>query len=201
MSIEFKNVTKKFNKEEVLKDFSYRFEDGKTTFVTGPSGIGKSTLIRIILGLENEFSGDVEGLENRKISAVFQDDSLCKNLSVLLNIKLVSDKVDEQKLIENLSEIGLEDVVNKRVRELSGGMKRRVAILRALSVDFDTLVMDEPFKGLDSETKKKVMDAVIKKTEGKTVIIVTHDIEEYKYFKNSREVQMLNMNDHITKFI
>lgn len=196
MNIEFENVSKKFGKEEVLKNFNYSFEDGKTSFLMGPSGIGKSTIIRIILGLEKDYSGQVKGLEKRKISAVFQDDSLCKNLSVFLNIKIVSDNISQKEIVKNISEMGLEDLANKRVRELSGGQKRRVAILRALSVDFDTLVMDEPFKGLDSENKKKVMDIVIEASKGKSLIIVSHDIGEYRYFKRAREINLLDMKEY-----
>ncbi len=193
MSIEFINVTKKFDDKEVLKNFNYIFEDGKTSFIMGESGIGKSTLVRIMLGLEKDYSGQVKGLEGRKISAVFQDDSLCKNLSVFLNIRLVSDTVNKESIIENLSKLGLEDIVDKRVRELSGGMKRRVAILRALSTEFDTLIMDEPFKGLDLENKEKVMKMVIEKANGKTLIIVSHNEDEYIYLKKFMSIKKLNM--------
>lgn len=193
MSIEFINVTKKFDDKEVLKNFNYIFEDGKTSFIMGESGIGKSTLVRIMLGLEKDYSGQVKGLEGRKISAVFQDDSLCKNLSVFLNIRLVSDTVNKESIIENLSKLGLEDIVDKRVRELSGGMKRRVAILRALSTEFDTLIMDEPFKGLDLENKEKVMKMVIEKAIGKTLIIVSHNEDEYIYLKKFMSIKKLNM--------
>ena len=197
MNIEFVNVTKKFDKYKVLKNFSYTFEDKKTSFIMGSSGVGKTTLVRIIMGLENDYYGEVKGLEGRKMSAVFQDDSLCQNLSVFLNIKLVSDLISKEKLIRDLSELGLDDILDKRVRELSGGMKRRVAILRALSVEFDTLIMDEPFKGLDSENKEKVMNMIIEKTFDKTVIIVSHNIEEYIYFKKYRNIEILNMKNSV----
>lgn len=197
MNIEFVNVTKKFDKHKVLKNFTYTFEDKKTSFVMGSSGIGKTTLVRIIMGLENDYYGEVKGLEGRKISAVFQDDSLCQNSSVFLNIKLVSELISKEKLIKDFSELGLYDILDKRVRELSGGMKRRVAILRALSVEFDTLIMDEPFKGLDSENKEKVMNMIIEKTFDKTAIIVSHNIEEYLYFKKYRNIELLNMQDSV----
>lgn len=197
MNIEFVNVTKKFDKHKVLKNLTYTFEDKKTSFVMGSSGIGKTTLLRIIMGLENDYYGEVKGLEGRKISAVFQDDSLCQNSSVFLNIKLVSELISKEKLIKDFSELGLYDILDKRVRELSGGMKRRVAILRALSVGFDTLIMDEPFKGLDSENKEKVMNMVIEKTFDKTAIIVSHNIEEYLYFKKYRNIGLLNMQDSV----
>lgn len=197
MNIEFVNVTKKFDKHKVLKNLTYTFEDKKTSFVMGSSGIGKTTLLRIIMGLENDYYGEVKGLEGRKISAVFQDDSLCQNSSVFLNIKLVSELISKEKLIKDFSKLGLYDILDKRVRELSGGMKRRVAILRALSVGFDTLIMDEPFKGLDSENKEKVMNMVIEKTFDKTAIIVSHNIEEYLYFKKYRNIGLLNMQDSV----
>lgn len=201
MKIEFKNVTKKFGDEEIIKNFSYVFDDKKTNFIIGPSGIGKTTIMRIILGLEKSYSGEVSGLEGLKKSAVFQDDCLCDNLSVYLNIRLVTGNTDKEGIKNSLEEMGLGEVLNKRARELSGGMKRRVAILRALSADFDTLIMDEPFKGLDRETKEKIMEIVIRETGEKTIILVTHDVEELKFFSKRCSTKVLNMNDVVSKYI
>ena len=85
--------------------------------------------------------------------------------------------------------------MHKRVRELSGGMKRRIAIIRALLYDFDLLIMDEPFKGLDKETKIKVMDFVISKLENKSAIIITHDMDEIMYFKKFRQLKINYITD------
>ncbi|MCC0645138.1 Fe(3+) ions import ATP-binding protein FbpC [Clostridioides difficile] len=188
MDIVIENLNKKYNDKVVLDNFNNVFKDDAISFITGTSGIGKTTLIRILMGLEKADSGKIIGISNKKISAVFQDDSLCENLSVLLNIKLVCESLGNSEIEDALELLDLKGCMNKRVRELSGGMKRRVAILRALLYDFDLLIMDEPFKGLDIETKYKVMDFVIRKMENKSAIIITHDMDDIKYFRNHEKL-------------
>ncbi|MCC0723107.1 ATP-binding cassette domain-containing protein [Clostridioides sp. ZZV14-6044] len=188
MDIVIENLSKKYNDKVVLDNFNNVFKDDTISFITGTSGIGKTTLIRILMGLEKADSGKIIGISNKKISAVFQDDSLCENLSVLLNIKLVCESLGNSEIEDALEVLDLKGCMNKRVRELSGGMKRRVAILRALLYDFDLLIMDEPFKGLDIETKYKVMDFVIRKMENKSAIIITHDMDDIKYFRNHEKL-------------
>ena len=110
---------------------------------------------------------------------VFQENRLCENLTACANIRLVTGKrYSDTQLRKELAAVGLEGAENKPVRELSGGMKRRVALLRALLAEYDVLFLDEPFKGLDEVTKAVVMDYTRTKVKGKTVIMVTHDIKE-----------------------
>ena len=161
----------------------------------GASGVGKTTLIKILMGLVQADDGKVIGINNKKISVVFQEDSLCENLSVLLNIKLVCENISNLEIEKSLELLDLKDCMHKRVRELSGGMKRRIAIIRALLYDFDLLIMDEPFKGLDKETKIKVMDFVISKLENKSAIIITHDMDEIMYFKKFRQLKINYITD------
>ena len=133
-----------------------------------PSGKGKTTLLNILLGLEPYDKGRIRGLEGRKKSAVFQEDRLCENLSSRANIRMIRERKISgcrefsKKMEEGLEALELKEWGNQPVRELSGGMKRRTAILRALLADWEILFMDEPFKGLDIETKKKVMEYVRK---------------------------------------
>ncbi|NMS89255.1 ABC transporter ATP-binding protein [Clostridioides difficile] len=188
MDIVIENLSKKYNDKVVLNNFSNTFKDNSITFITGTSGIGKTTLIRILMGLEKADSGKITGISHKRISAVFQDDSLCENLSVLLNIKLVCENLSDLEIENALEVLDLKDCINKRVRELSGGMKRRIAILRALLYDFDLLIMDEPFKGLDMETKYKVMDFVIGRMKNKGAIIITHDMDDIRYFRSHKEL-------------
>lgn len=118
----------------------------------------------------------IYGLEGARFSAVFQEDRLCENLSPLSNLRMVCQKRPaKQRLIRELEEAGLDGCAEKPVRELSGGMKRRVSILRALLAEFDVLFLDEPFKGLDAATYLKVTDYVREQIRGKTVILVSHD--------------------------
>ena len=116
---------------------------------------------------------------------VFQEDRLCENLSASANIRLVRqkkpwgrDREEVRQIREAMTAAGLSGCEDQPVRELSGGMRRRVALLRALCCDWDILFLDEPFKGLDEETKKQVMDYTKEMCAGKTVIFVTHDSKE-----------------------
>lgn len=188
MDIIIKNLNKKYKDKVVFNNLNMLLKDKSISFIMGTSGVGKTTLIRILMNLEKADSGEIIGIKNKKISAVFQEDSLCENLSVLLNIKLVCENISVSEIENALEILHLKGCLNKRVRELSGGMKRRVAILRALLYDFDLLIMDEPFKGLDKETKIKVMDFVISKIKNKSAIIVTHNIDDVEYFKKHKEL-------------
>jgi len=179
MDIEINNLYKAFDDKKVFKDFSCVIKENEITVLMGASGGGKTTLISILAGLENADSGVIKGLSKKKLSIVFQEDRLCENLSPVSNVKLVcSSKVSKKDIIKSLCEVGLADSLSQPARELSGGMKRRVAIVRALMADFDLLILDEPFKGLDEKTKGEVMNFVKEKTVGKTVIMVTHEQSE-----------------------
>ncbi|MGN0026000.1 MAG: ATP-binding cassette domain-containing protein [Clostridium sp.] len=195
MDIVIENLKKRYNDKVVLNNFNYTFKDKTISFIMGASGVGKTTLIKILMGLVQADDGKVIGINNKKISVVFQEDSLCENLSVLLNIKLVCENISNLEIQNSLDLLDLKDCMHKRVRELSGGMKRRIAIIRALLYDFDLLIMDEPFKGLDKETKIKVMDFVISKLENKSAIIITHDMDEIMYFKKFRQLKINYITD------
>mgnify|MGYP000885255608 CR=1 FL=1 len=179
MNINISNLTKKYGKKEIFKNFSLEIEAGKVTALMGKSGFGKTTLIRILMGLEKYDKGKITGLENQKISTVFQEDRLCENLSAITNISIVCEKETSiREISAELEKIGLKESQNKPVKTLSGGMKRRVAIIRCIMAKSDIIIFDEPLKGLDEITKKNVIRYLKEKIRGKTVIIVTHDIEE-----------------------
>lgn len=186
MDIQIEHLDKAYGENQVLKDFSAVIPEGKTTCIMAPSGKGKTTLLNILLGLESYDRGRIRGLEGKKKSAVFQEDRLCENLSSRANIRMIREKKISRgsgflkKMEEGLEALELQEWGDQPVRKLSGGMKRRTAILRALLADWEILFMDEPFKGLDIETKKKVMEYVKNECLGKTVAFVTHDPEEAK---------------------
>lgn len=162
----------------VLNEFSHEFAEGKTTAILGASGCGKSTLLNILMGLLEADSGEVKR-ESDRISAVFQENRLCENLTVSANIRLVTGKrFTKSEIASELSAVGLSGCSEKAVRTLSGGMKRRTALIRALLAEYDILFLDEPFKGLDSDTKSAVIAYTKAKTAGKTVVLVTHDMSE-----------------------
>ena len=181
MAIEIKNLTKAYDRQAVLENLSLTFDDGSFTCIMGKSGVGKTTLLNILMGLENADSGVIFGLDDKKVSVVFQENRLCNNITALLNIKMVIQKdsrITDDKISEYLRRIGLGNDFKKPVSEYSGGMKRRVAILRALLANFDLLIMDEPLKGLDDETKETVIALIKELTKEKTVIMTTHDDSE-----------------------
>ena len=142
----------------------------------GASGCGKTTLLRILCGLLPPDSGRIDGAEGAWYSAVFQEDRLCENLTAAANIRLVTGNSRSREEIESaLAAVGLADCSGKPVREFSGGMKRRTALVRALLAEYSVLVLDEPFKGLDESTREQTAGWCRKMTAGKTVILVTHD--------------------------
>ena len=190
MNIVLDGISKSYGKTTVFNDFSLEIKKGKLTCIMGPSGVGKTTLLNILLGLEKLDSGSVIGLDKKKVVAVFQENRLVDKLDSIRNIQLVCKRnFNVEKLLEDFRELGLEGLENKPVFKLSGGMKRRLAIVRAVFVDSDVILMDEPFKGLDLELKKKVIKYVKKNTIGKTVILVTHDIKDVKEL-NAEKIQL-----------
>ncbi len=186
MDILMEKINKSYGDKEVLRDFTTKFEEGTVTFITGESGIGKTSIIRILMGLEGYQSGSIRGLEGKEISVVFQDDCLCDKLSLDKNLSMVIDgqQGKEQDLDRLLDLFGLEGYRYKRVAELSGGMRRRLAILRAILYPHNLMILDEPFKGLDEENKKLVMGQLAKGLVDKTAIIVTHDKTEIDFFRS-----------------
>lgn len=172
------NITKKFGENIVLNNFTYEFAEGKVTAVLGRSGCGKSTLLNVLMGLMNPDGGEVIR-SGKRISAVFQENRLCENLTASANIRLVTGRrFTKERIAEELAAVGLADCADKPVRTLSGGMKRRTALVRALLAEYDALFLDEPFKGLDEATKQTVMEYCREKVRGRTVVFVTHDKDE-----------------------
>ncbi len=173
-----RNISKAFAENDVLKAFSAVIPAGEISCLMAPSGRGKTTLLRILMGLEQPDSGHISGVTGFRLSAVFQEDRLCENLSPVTNIRLVCRSHSTRAVIDALNAAGLSGCIGQPVRELSGGMRRRVALLRALMADYDILFLDEPFKGLDAAAKATVMAQTRKHIQGKTVLLVTHDPQE-----------------------
>lgn len=182
MRVDIRNVCKCYNDKKVLDNVSFVCESGECTVIMGASGCGKTTLLRIIMGLEKADYGEIIFGNDApvKFSAVFQEDRLFENLTVMQNITMVLEKRKSvrEDVVENLRAVGMGGCLNRRIAELSGGMKRRVAIVRAVMADSDILIADEPFKGLDECTKEYVIKYFVHNTDNKTVIVVTHDEKE-----------------------
>lgn len=170
-----KNLCKSYDGVRVLNDLSFTAGNG-VTCVMGPSGEGKTTLLQILLGLEKPDSGTVLVPKNCRWSAVFQEDRLLEHLDAMENLRFVGGGMEKARTL--LEALGLEDVEDKRVRDFSGGMKRRLALARALVVPFDALALDEPFTGLDGDNRAKAIACIRRAAAGKPVILVTHDSED-----------------------
>ena len=176
--INVKNLNFSYGDNEVLTNFNLTVNDGECVQLFGISGSGKTTVLRLILGLEKPHSGNVTAPEN--ISVVFQEDRLLENVDVQSNIRLVLPK-EQYSFADNLlKEFDLYNIRKKRVSELSGGMKRRVALIRAIAFAGDVLILDEPFNGLDYNNK--IIAAKIIKREfiqkNKPVLLITHISED-----------------------
>lgn len=177
--IHIRNLSKSFGGKKVFDGLNLTIKSGVTTCIMASSGAGKTTLLRILMGLEATDGGRVAGSEGKRFSAVFQEERLCEYMTASDNIRLVlPPPTGLPVILEGMDRLGLSGSRDQPVSELSGGMRRRVSILRALLAEYDVLFLDEPFKGLDEALKGQVMAYVKEKTAGKTVVFVTHDRAE-----------------------
>jgi len=196
------SVSKRFSSGTLaLSDMSLVVESGEFVSLLGPSGCGKSTALRIIAGLGDASSGAIDwpssrinarGLPEGDISFVFQEPTLMPwqtvfgNVHLPLRLRGVSQAAAHPQIIDALATVGLKDFADAYPRELSGGMKMRVSIARALVTKPKLLLMDEPFAALDEITRHKLNDDVLRlwKETGITVIFVTHSVFESAYLSN-----------------
>ena len=153
MPIAVTGLTKRFGGKVVLDRFTYAFPETGAVALMGPSGVGKTTLFRILLGLERPDSGTVSGMDGKSVSVVFQEDRLFPGLTVLQNAEVAGSGGAEW-----LARLGLGEELNARPDSLSGGMRRRVALARALCRDGEIFLLDEPFQGLDPARKREVLE-------------------------------------------
>ena len=172
-------LTIKYKDACIIENMNTSIPLGSITALTGDSGQGKTSLINAIMGLI-PFEGSFHNLRDKKIAAVFQEDRLVQDLSALSNITICA-KADRQTIEAHLAALSLAEAQHKKASELSGGMRRRVAIIRAVLAESDLLILDEPFKGLDEKIKQAAMDYVKKHQDGRTIILVTHDQHEITY--------------------
>lgn len=187
--LEIKNIKKNYhslNEVKAIDSFSLDVLKNDFIAIVGPSGCGKSTLLSILCGLEKETSGLVKYKDNIKIGYMLQTDCLLEFKTVLdncllgLDIKKIKTKENIEYVKKLINKYGLKDFINSYPKELSGGMRKRVALIRTLALKPDLLLLDEPFSGLDYQNRLLVSNDIynILKKENKSLIIVTHDIEE-----------------------
>lgn len=188
MTIEAEHLFKSYDGKNVLNDFSLDISSDSSYAITGESGAGKTTFLRILLGLEKPDQGRVRLLGDYKYSrvnagVVFQEDRLCEAFSAVDNVAMVSRKLSPRIAREELEKILPADQLDKPVCELSGGMRRRVCIIRACIVPSDVIIMDEPFTGLDEENRKNCI-RYIRGIQGTTPLVITaHSLEGLDFCK------------------
>ena len=183
MSLIIKNLTKKFDDKTIIDNLSYEFPDHGVVAITGESGIGKTTLLRIISGLEKNYDGEVLGSGFSNVSFAFQEYRLFSNLSALDNVIFAISNTKNEAVIKKAKEMLLSLGLKKSdfdlfPGELSGGMKQRVSLARAFLKNAPTLLLDEPTKELDKENITLLTAVIQKISEGRLVVIVTHSLED-----------------------
>jgi NitT/TauT family transport system ATP-binding protein len=195
IAVSARNISKNYGDVEALRDMTLEFPRGQLTSLLGPSGCGKTTLLKIIAGLLEPTAGEVE-VNGQKVTGpgpdrafVFQDFALLPWASVLRNVAFglelrgVAKSEREDKAAKYIADVGLAGFEASYPHELSGGMRQRVGLARALSVDAQVLLMDEPFSAVDEQTRRKFQEDLLNlvQNENKTFIFVTHSIEEAVY--------------------
>ena len=172
MGIMIKNLSKAFDGKTVLENFSCELPEAGVVALMGKSGIGKSTLINLLLGLRKPDSGEIRLPKGFRFSAVFQEDRLLPWMTALENVMLPG--ADRARAEEMLRALGLEAELHRLPAELSGGQQRRVAIARALAAEADLLLLDEPFNGLDEASWRLAAPLVLARAREIPVVLVTH---------------------------
>ena len=208
--ISIKNISKRYGKNIIFDDFKINFHENKINCILGKSGCGKSTLLNIISGIVENDKNNFKGIEDLKISYIFQDDRLIDWLTVEENIKLVVKNIYSQDEVNKLCEkylklVGIYEYKNYYPQMLSGGIRQRVNIARAFIYPSNVIIMDEPFKSIDIKNKQIIIDNFkdILKEDNRTVLFVTHDIDEALYLGDvifvlgDRPVRIKNMFNEI----
>lgn len=174
------NLYKAYGEKMVIQDFSAVYKPGEIYYLTNPSGSGKTTLLRLLCGLEKPDGGRLGRPENGdskdafplSFSMVFQEDRLCMDYSAVRNVEMVTG--DEKRARKALSQLLEKEALDKPCSQLSGGMKRRVALVRAMEAQSDCVLLDEPFTGMDAVTRERAEAYIAERQQGRILIIATH---------------------------
>ena len=209
LDIKIKN--KRYKETEILKDIKLHIKDAEFISIIGASGCGKTSLLRMISSLDEDYDGKISYKNGKTIDNlgyIFQDSRLLPWLNVMDNILLVSKNKDEEYVHKLLDEVGLIEYKYAYIKELSGGMKRRVSIVRAFVNNPEVLLLDEPFISLDYPTAKSLRELLFKlyKEFSPIVIFVTHDLSEALclsnriIFLNSKPASIIYEYENIPSF-
>lgn len=202
MAISYTNINKSYSGVKLYDDFSISFRKNKINIIEGASGCGKTTLLRMITGLESDDNGQSIAKDD-SMSIVFQTPTLLPWKTVIENVKFVLNNDDERKVHNILRVLELSEVADCFPYQLSGGMQQRVALARAFAYPSNLLIMDEPFIGLDIALKKRIFRQMRRmwRYYPKTIILVTHNREELSALAHriitlgNRPVSIINETD------
>ncbi len=185
--VEFTRVCKTYGANEVLRRVTFSLPGGGVRCLMAPSGSGKTTLFRVLLGLESADSGEIRGIKPGEISMMFQEDRLCETLTPVENVALVlPPSIRRADVAALLREILPADCLDQPAMELSGGMRRRVSLARAVAFPSRMVVLDEPFTGLDQATKEKVIEFLLAHRAGRTLLVATHGEDDARLLGAAR---------------
>lgn len=173
--LQCRKLQKTFHGEQIIRDYSKDFKKGETIFFTSPSGSGKTTLFRILCGLEQADGGNVDNAGVR-FSCCFQEDRLCEEYSAIQNVAMVTG--DAEKAGEALEKLLPADVLKLPCSSLSGGMKRKVAVVRAMEAESDCVILDEPYTGQDVQSRQETANYIVNAKRGRLLLIATHSDPE-----------------------
>ena len=190
MEIVLEDVSKSYGEKRVLSHFSWRIPYGSGCAVMAPSGVGKTTLLRLLLGLEKPDAGTITGLPAGK-AVLFQEDRLFPQLSPEKNITMALSRCGREEARRLLTELGLGDRLEIPVSGLSGGQSRRVALARALLAPGELLALDEPFTGLDEKSRERAAEAIRRYRRGRTLILVTHREEDLPLLEITERIDLM----------
>ena len=190
MDSALKDVSKSYDGKQVLSNFSCTIPGGSVCAVMAPSGTGKTTLLRLILGLEQPDRGEVLGVPGEK-GVLFQEDRLCPRLSVLKNIRMAVGKAGAEQAKALLDFLGLADCADQSAGQLSGGQARRAALARALLASGQLLALDEPFTGLDDAARLRAAEAIRAYRRGRTLLLITHRQEDLPLLEVTDRVDLM----------
>ena len=170
--IEIRDLSVKLGEKQIFEHYHAELPDEGIVLVSGESGIGKTTLLRVLCGLQKPDHGTINGLSGRKISFVFQEPRLLEHVSALKNVSIVSDKAKAEALPKRLN---LTNELHLKAGSLSGGQKQRASIARAFALSDDVVLLDEPFTGLDEQNKERVAELI---RSARLAVVVTHEASD-----------------------